>query len=365
MNFETIVEKLFTAVEGADRITARNASLPVLNNILLITTPKSIKIRATNLSLGVEFEVPVKTATEGVLAVDGKTLASFLNTLPKNDPIKGSLVGQTLSLVSNKSKTTIKTYPYEDFPTLPTVSGVSVKIPKNEFIKGVKNTSFSAAVSDIKPEISSVYITADKNTLIFAATDSFRLAEKREDLSKSTDFSPTLIPYKNITEVARIFEGINEEVTITSSENQITFTAPGVYITSRVVSGTFPDYKQIIPKSFTTEVVVLKQDIINILKAANIFSDKFNQINFVIEPVKKKFECSAKNIDIGEYSGNIEAALSGDDVSIALNHRYIMEALSIIPQDSVVFGFNGQNKAVVLRGVSDASFTYLLMPMNR
>ena len=165
--------------------------------------------------------------------------------------------------------------------------------------------------------------------------------------------------------MARILELTNEDVTLTINENQVAVTAQGVYITSRIVSGSFPDYKQIIPKDFQTEVVVLKQDLLNTLKAANVFSDKFNQITFSIDPSKKKFECIAKNSDVGEYSGTIEAAISGDTVSIALNQRYLIECLSMIPQDSITIGLNGGNRALVIRGVSDVSFTYLLMPMNR
>ncbi len=365
MIFETTVEKLIMAVENADRVTARNASLPALNTILIIVAGNSVKIRATNLSLGVEFELGVKTEKDGVVAVDGKTLYAFLNTLPKNEKIKIAQNDTTLNLTTAHNKTTIKTHPYEDFPTLPSVSGTQIKIPQKEFIRGIKSTYFASALSDIKPEIASVYIASNENTLYFVATDSFRLAEKKETIKKAVEFSPILIPYKNIIEIARILENTNEEITLSINENQIAITVPGVYITSRLTSGSFPDYKQIIPREFQTEVIVLKQDLLNTLKGANIFSDKFNQITFAITPSKKKFECVSKNSDVGEYSGVIDATLSGDDVSIALNQRYLIESLSFIPQDSISIGLNGGAKAVVIRGVSDNSFTYLLMPMNR
>ncbi len=365
MIFETTVEKLITIIENADRVTARNASLPALSTILMIVSGSSLKVRATNLSLGVEFEIPVKKEKDGVIALDGKTLYSFLSTLPKNEKIKIAHNESTLTLTTDHNRTTIKTHPYEDFPTLPSVSGTQIQIPQKEFIRGIKNTYFASAVSDIKPEIASVFMCAEKNTLFFVATDSFRLAEKKETIKKAVEFSPILIPYKNIIEIARILENKTEEITLSINENQIAITIPGIYITSRLTSGSFPDYKQIIPKEFLTEVVVLKQDLLTTLKTANIFSDKFNQITFSITPSKKKFECVSKNSDVGEYSGVIDATLSGDDVSIALNQRYLIECLSFIPQDSITIGLNGGSKAVVIRGVGDSSFTYLLMPMNR
>ncbi len=365
MIFETTVEKLLYAVESADRVTAKNPSLPVLATILIIVSQKTVKVRATNLNLGVEFEIPVKAEKDGVAALDGKTLSSFLGSLPKNTKVSIQQNDTTVTIIAGTNKTTLKTHPYEDFPTLPVVSGATITVPKNEFIRGIKNTAFAAAVSDVKPEISSVYIASDKNTLIFAATDSFRLAEKREVVKNIADFPPIIIPYKNITEIARVLEQTDGDIALTISENQIAFKAQNIYITSRIVSGSFPDYKQIVPKSFTTDVVVLKQDILSVLKTANIFSDKFNQILFSISQSKKKFECISKNSDVGEYSGNIPASISGDDVTISINQRYFVECLAVIPQDSITLGLNGSNKAMVIRGVSDASFTYLLMPMNR
>ena len=365
MIFETVVEKLIQVIENTDRVTTRNTSLPILNTILIVVSGKTMKVRATNLSLGVEFELPVKSEADGVVAVDGKTVSQFLNTLPKNEKIRLSLKDTTLTLTAGTSKTTVKTYPYEDFPTLPSITGVEVVIPKTEFIRGIKNTSFSAATSDVKPEIASVYLMSEKNTLTFAATDSFRLAEKKENLKKNIDFSPILIPSKNSSEISRILENTSDEIKLTINENQIAIVTTGVYITSRVVAGSFPDYKQIIPKEFLTEVIVLKQDLVNLLKAATIFSDKFNQITFNVNPSKKVFECFAKNADVGEYDGTLSASLSGDDVSISLNQKYLMDSLNVIAQDSIFIGLNGSNRAVVVRGSSDTSFTYLLMPMNR
>ena len=365
MILETTVEKLIPLIDSANRITARNSTLAALGTILMIVSGKSLKIRATNLSLGIELEMMVKSERDGVVAIDGKILAEFLSTLPKNSKIKIVAEDTTMSVVTDKNRTTIKTHPNEDFPTLPTVSGIEVIVPKSEFVRGVKMTAFSAALSDIKPEISSVYVMAEKNTLTFAATDSFRLAEKREVLHKSAEFPPVIIPYKNIAEIARVIESATGDVTLTIGENQISFSAENIYLTSRIISGSFPDYKQIIPKAFSTEAVVLKQDILNALKSANIFSDKFNQITFVVSPQKKTLECLSKNTDVGEYTGVVDAALSGDEVSISVNQRYFVDCLALIPQDSISIGLNGGNRPVVIRGVSDGSFTYLLMPMNR
>ena len=139
----------------------------------------------------------------------------------------------------------------------------------------------------------------------------------------------------------------------------------GIYLTSRVIDGSFPDYKQIVPKEFKTEVVVLKQDLLNALKLSNIFSDKFNQVNLLINPAKKIFELSSSNNDIGENKTYLDATLSGEEVQLGFNYKYFFDCFQSINSDSVSIRTNGAQKPIIVSGVSDNSFIYLIMPMNR
>jgi DNA polymerase-3 subunit beta len=137
-------------------------------------------------------------------------------------------------------------------------------------------------------------------------------------------------------------------------------------VVSRVIDGVFPDYRQIIPKGYATEAVVLKQDLLNALKISNIFSDKFNQIHLTIDPKGKIFQIQTKNSDVGENVTNVDAALTGDKVEINFNYRYISDCFQSIDADSVSLQFGGMNRPMVIRPVSgDQTFMYLAMPMNR
>lgn len=365
MKIECSIEKLKGAVIQADRVTGKNLTLPILSSLLLIASGKTLKIRATNLSLGIEVEIPAKIEKEGIVAIRGDVMNGFLGSLNINDMIYLELQGDILSVKTKKSRVSVKTYPSDDFPTIPAVDGEKIIIPTKKFIDGVRNVFYSAAVSDIKPEISSIYICAEDQELVFVATDSFRLAEKRVKLKDAANINTLLIPYKNVVEMIKIFDATDGDLILTTSKNQISLSHGGIYVTSRIVDGLYPDYKQIIPKAFTTEAVVLKQDLIGSLKVANIFSDTFNQIGFVIDPKSKKFELNAKNNDIGENSTDLDAALSGEEVSVNFNHKYLVDCFQSISQDSVSISLNGANKPAIIRGVSDMSFRYLIMPMNR
>jgi len=133
-----------------------------------------------------------------------------------------------------------------------------------------------------------------------------------------------------------------------------------------VIDGTFPDYRQIIPKGYTTEAVALKQDVITSIKVSNVFTDKFNQVRFIIDPKGKIFEIQTKNSDIGENATAVDAALSGEKVEINFNGKYVSDCFQSIDADSVSFQLSGLNKPMVIRPASgDGTFMYLVMPMNR
>jgi DNA polymerase-3 subunit beta len=225
---------------------------------------------------------------------------------------------------------------------------------------------YSASISSIKQELSSVYIYHNDGKLIFVSTDSFRLAEKTLIIrDKIEDFEPILIPLSNIAEIIRVLEYVGGNIELNISNNQISFVSDKIYLTSRLINGSFPDYKQIIPKEYTTEVVILKQDIVNTLKNTNVFSDKFNQVSFSINPAEKSFTVSSKNENVGEVTDAVDSAITGDSLNINFNHKYISDCFQSINQDSVSLEFAGLSKPMVVRGVGDPSFFYLVMPMNK
>ncbi len=366
MKVECTKEKLKYFVSLADKITSKNSTLPILDSILLIAENKILKIRSTNLDVGIEFEIPLlKMDKEGKIAVPGSILNNILSSLPQEKTIYLEVVNNNLELSTKDNSITIKSKQTEDFPTIPKIEdGDILKIHSKKFTNGIKSVLYSSSISDIKPEISSVYIHYDNNSLVFTSTDSFRLAEKKVQFKDLNNFDGIIIPFKNANEIIRVFDDIDNDINIRFNKNQIAFYCNSIYLTSRLINGIFPDYKQIIPKEVSTEVVVLKQDLINTLKITNIFSDKFNKVNFTIDIKNNTFELNSKN-DSGENKTNISAALTGDNINIYFNSKYIIDCFQSIDTDSILLQFNGENKPVVIKGVGDGSFLYLVMPINK
>lgn len=365
MKIECSVEKIKYAISQVERITGKNLTLPILNSILLIASGKLLKLRSTNLSLGIEIEIPAKVEKEGTLAIPGSVLNAVFSNVSQNENVFIEKQNENLLIKTKKSQIKLKSQPHDDFPTIPMVAGASFEIEAKKLIEGIKAVYYSSSVSDIKPEISSVFMYIKEDNLIFVSTDSFRLAEKKIKVKGLEEILGILIPFKNIGEILKVFGEFQGVIRVCFNKNQISFSSDGLYLTSRVIDGIFPDYRQIIPKESSTEVVVLKQDLLNALKLSNVFSDKFNQVNLLIKPKEKVLELSSVNNEIGENKTYLEAVINGENIELGFNYKYFLDCFQSITTDSVSIKLSGNSKPIVISPVSDLSFTYLIMPMNK
>jgi len=312
--------------------------------------------------------VPVKVIEEGRIAIPGNILGSFISQLTGEKSVTLEVKDGNLHVSSSKNSTVIKAVSADEYPSIPKVdadSSKTLKISSQALVSGLKAVWYSSATSSVKPELSSVRMYPLNNELVFVATDGFRLAEKKVSVKNIPDFTHVLIPVKNASEIVRIFEGVDEELTVLIDDNQIAVISSDIYLISRTIEGNFPDYKAIIPKEFVTEVTVLKQDLVNALKISTIFSDSFFHIKFTVNPELKKVELTTKNNDVGESSTGINATVVGQPIDINFNYRYINDSLGSLGTDSLSFSFGGNNKPLVIRAANDQQFTYLVMPMNK
>ncbi|MBU3925581.1 DNA polymerase III subunit beta [Patescibacteria group bacterium] len=348
-----------------EKISGKNLSLPILNNILIISDNRELKFIATNLEIGIEIIIPAKIEKKGKLAVPANILSGFISSLPSDENITLESQNENLLVSTQNSSTLIKGQSSEDFPVLPKIDGKKeIEIPVQDFILGLKSVWYASSFSTIKPEISSIYIYSGKNApIIFAATDSFRLAEKKFKHSFE-DLSGVLIPLKAVVEILRIFEGREGKLKIIFDKNQIFLVLDRIKFISRLTEGNFPDYQQIIPKKFVTDVILEKNLFTNALKTASIFSGKLNEINILVGGDDGLVTLQTSSADAGEHTGNIPAKVTGDELKMSFNYKYIFDCLPHIPSSKILLRFSGPAKPLVITGVDDNSFQYLAMPLS-
>jgi len=365
MKIECTREKILDAVNKASRLTGKSTTLPALAGILLEADGQELTVRGTNLDLGIEINVPSKVSTPGKVLVPGNTLVQFLTHLRGEKSVTLELKKDTLFFTSELEDVKFKTIPLDDFPVIPKQEpNTIIEVDAQSLSSGLKSVFFATSPSSMKPELSSVYVYGENDTLVFVGTDSFRLAEKKIRIKDSFDGS-FLVPFKNISELTRILDDIKGKVKLGISKNQISIQSEFIYLVSRTVEGSYPDYRQIIPKEPKTEIICLKDDFESVCKATATFTDRFHQISFDVSPQKKLFTISSKNQDTGELMEKIEATLSGEAVAINFNHKYVSDVFQALPGDSASISLNGAGKPAVVRGVGDGNFLYVVMPMNR
>jgi DNA polymerase-3 subunit beta len=365
MKFESPTDQLLKAVSTAARFVERRANLPVLSSILLAGEGGRLTLRATNLECGVEITLPVKLAGDGVAAVPGSVLLGFLSNA-RGKSVSATLTGELLKVESDRVQASIKTLPHDDFPILPRVSAErSFTVKAADFMRAIRAVAYCASTSTIKPELQSVLMYGEGGKLTLVATDSFRLAEKSIVLKAGGSVPQLLLPARNAAELMRILEGASGDVEIYYNDNQLSTHVGDVYYTSRLIDGAFPNYRQIVPKTFSTEAVVLREDLSTSLKSLSVFADKFSQVAFAINPAKKAVTLSSRNVDVGEQISTIKATITGEDLAMNFNGRYLADSLQAIAGDSVRVQSNGPGKAILIKDASDETFFYLAMPMNR
>lgn len=364
MHTQIETERLLQHLELVGRVSTKHVTLPVLQCVLLEARDGQLHVRATNLEIGVEAHIDASIEEEGVIAVPASTLLQTVNLISEKRVTLRAEEG-TLVVEGSGSETQIKSIPHDEFPTIPRLLSGGQTIKNKLFTQGVKTVAFAASQSSIKPELGSVYIVQKKeHSLTFVSTDSFRLMEKTVPQKGVILDDPILIPQKNAIEIARICETKETDPTLYVTENQCALEFDdGVYITSRLTTGSFPDYVQIIPKEYVTHSTLLKNDLVHAFKKTNIFLNKFMQVGMHV--TSTSVTVHADSGDVGTTTESVSATTEGDDITLNFNQRYVAEALPHIVSDSIVMHFAGIGRPMVIEGVDDTTLRYLVMPMNK
>lgn len=366
MNISIEKKKFSEAVHTAARFAERKSStLPALSSILIIANDEGIKMRATNLETGIDLKLEGQHTTDGVVAVPAAVLQQIASSLGQDGKVTLEHTGDILSLVSGTAKSSIKTVPYEDFPSIPFPEN-----PKNRIVlpgillKNLFTTiAACASTSTVRPELSSIYLSIEGGVLTAVATDSFRLAEKKVPLSNKGTQGKFLIPAKNALDIAQAL--VDDDIIMSFDEHQCAFVSTHGMLVSRLTNAVYPDYRQIIPKESIVEAVLLRKDYEGALKRTTIFSDAFQKIRISFDPKKNLLSFFARNADIGESAEAIPAKISGSALDISFNHRYLSAILALTNAESLTLVAAGIGRPLIIRGMGDTSLLYLVSPMNQ
>lgn len=367
MKFTCTQENFTQGLGAVAHIASKNTNLPILNNILVKAEKSGIILSATNLEIGVTTHVRGKVENEGAFTVPARLLAEYVNLLDQKQ-ITVELDGTTLLVRSQDAQTKLRGIPAEEFPLIPTVEAATkFQVAATDFRDAVSQVVFAAATDDTRPEISGAYLHFAEKTLTMAATDSYRLAERTLALSgnKGERSMSVIVPTKTLQELVRLTGSGDGMITFCLTQNQALFLYEDSSLISRLIDGQYPDYKQIIPTSSATQCVIETAAFVQAVRATSLFSRPgINDLTLTIAPTGT-IKLSATNAQVGENQQTIAAAVEGSDNSIVFNSRYLLDGLTTVPTDRVVFAMTNSASPGILRGEGNEDFLYIIMPIKQ
>jgi len=345
------------------RVIGSGNTLPILNNILFKTEDGRLKLSSTNLEMAINTWVGGKIEEEGEITVPARLINDYVNNIAA-DKITITSKNHTLFLEAEKAQTHIKGLSSEEFPLIPEIKDENfAKVDGKEFSKIIRQVTFAAAFSETQPEISGVLFSFDGSDLVLAATDRYRLGEGKVKLTAPiTTPKQVIVPARAVNELARIVgSGIVE---ILLGEGQICFRAPDVELVSRLIEGQYPDYKQIVPKNYSTEAEVDKEQFMQSLKAASLFTSENKNIELDLNPQNKQIVIKSQSSQVGDSEISVDAVFAGQKNTIVFNYRYLLECLSNLADERVTLKAISSSSPAAIVPVGRENYLYIVMPIK-
>ncbi len=383
MKFSAKVINLKNAVGKVERLVSKQTTLPILSNILISTEKGRLTLASTNLEIAAKVFVGAKVEKDGQITVPARILAGFLSNI-KDEVIECELEGTDLILRSTEHKLKLRGMEAADFPIIPKIPEKAFfEIDQSDFDVVISSILTSVAKNDSRLELNGVYIEFGEEDLILAATDSFRLSEaivKYKKNSLSEDFlvfkkeNPSIIiPALTLSEIQRIASSTisNQSLKFSIDQNQLFVNNNEVKIISRLINGNYPEYKQVLPKNFETEVVVERDKMINAVRISSLMAaGQGGEVKITKIKDNPNLIVSSQSIDAGENVSEIVAKVKGAQFEICFNCQYLLDGLSlgVFRSEKVIFKINQQKSPMVIRGFDeegkeDERFSYVVMPI--
>jgi DNA polymerase III subunit beta len=369
-------QDLSRGLSAVSHAVSSRSTLPILSNILLATDQGRLKLAATNLEIGINCWVDAQIHEEGTTTVPAKLLTDFVSSLPPA-PVDISVPEDSniLNVKSLGSNANIKGMDASEFPLIPSAEGGEPPVLLDAVLlkEMIAEVAFAAADDDSRPVFTGVLVQVSDEKITFAAADAFRLAVRVAPLPGIDHPSgDILIPARTLTELARILPAEGPvEMIVTPNRSQVLFHTPQLDLVSRLIDGTFPNYRQIIPKEHATRAVVETKQFAEDVKRAALFARDSSNITRVkinpgendgLEPGSVTIEATAE--DLGDNTSTMNAAVDGPELQIIFNVKYLADVLAVIGTPEVALEANGPTKPGVIKPVGANDYTYVIMPMH-
>jgi DNA polymerase-3 subunit beta len=376
--------ELSTSLQLVSRAVASRPTHPVLANVLLMADAATGRLSLTgfDLNLGIQTSLPAAVESSGAITLPSRLFGEIVSRLSSDSPITLSCgdAEELVQLTSLSGSYQMRGMPADDFPDLPLVqSGTPIRIDAEALVKGLRATLFASSGDEAKQLLTGVHLRLDDDGLECAATDGHRLAVLRlanvtepkpvapAELVEGETFAVT-VPARSLRELERLLSGrpSSEPLSLFSERGQVVVLWADQVLTSRTLDGTYPNYRQLIPESFNRRIVVDRRGFVSALERVAVLADQHNNVvKISSDPANGRVMIRADAQDVGSGSESLAAEISGEQIEIAFNVRYLLDGVKAMGSDQVVLQCNAPTTPAVLAPVGEENpFTYLVMPIQ-
>jgi DNA polymerase-3 subunit beta len=374
MQVSCLQDNLARGLNIVNAAVGSRTALPVLSNVLLTTDNGRLRLAATDTNMGIKVWIGASVDEDGAITVPARTLKDLVNTLsPERVDLEAAVRTQALHLACGAATAQIKGIDAAEFPIMPEPSDDDdrIAIPAGVLRESIRMVAFAAARDDTRPILTGVLITYEDDVLTLAAADGFRLSVREIPIEMEYGGSfQIVVPAKALQEVERIIDEQDEFVylSIPKDQAQVIFSMTSVDVDSRTIDGAFPDFHAIIPRDTPTRTVVDTADFLRAVQRADIFAREANNLVRVsIEPQEGMagvVRVRAASNETGENEGIVDASIEGNEVEIAFNARYMIEALKVITQPQIEISTSVSDRPGLIRPIDDSTYSHVIMPMH-
>ncbi len=375
MKVTVLQENLARGLGVVSKAVSPRSTLPVLANVLIASDEGRLRLSATNLELGITCWIPARIEEEGSTTVPARTFSDLVSTLPADQvSLKLDVPTQTLNVRSGTSTNDIKCIDAQEFPPLPVTDlEGAVQINSGDFREMIHQVAFAASSDEARPVLMGVLIQVDKDKMTMAAADGFRLSVRKAVLAAPVPAPVSaIVPAQALKELARV-AGDGEEpiyMVLPKGRGQVIFRVKDVEVVSQLIDGTFPDFQQIIPRSYKSRTLVSTAALLKACRQAEIFAREGSNVARLniksaqgdLQP--SEVEISAISEETGKNETIVEATVDGGGLLIAFNVKFLREALEVIRTPNVALETSAPNAPGVIRPVGDENFLHVIMPMH-
>lgn len=364
MKISVVQENLVKAVATVSRVVGSRTSLPILGNILLKADKSSLSLSATNLEVALTVTIGCKSEQTGTACVPAKLLLETIQSL-QSDKIMLSGDEAKLEIAAAGAEVQIQAMTADEFPAIPTINSPQNLILKRDIVvDALTKVAVAASLDESRPVLAGVYVKASPEELIFAATDSYRLAQMRIS-SSSSDEATVILPLRTVQEILRLAgsSGVSD-ITFELGKTEARIIIDNVELVTRLIEGNFPNYKQIIPSQAATKLKTSRLELIQAARLAGIFARE-SAHTITLKASGSTLQLHAEAAQVGENTSEVSLKLEGADATISLNVRFLIDALGVIDTDEVELRLNDKlDPCVVVPVEKQDRYIHLIMPLR-